>query len=313
MSYAALNQQIENAQRGVARLSKIESMLKELQNEHQRLEKKVKEIKPLLDKEKLDVEKLENNNLTSVFYSILGNLEEHMEKEHQEYLAAKLKYDQAVRDLSNTKRQIVRLTNEQSHYVHCESEYYTLYQQKRELLIQSDAQTAQRIMDLSQELNKSNNNIREIEEAIAAGNNVKQCLDNALISLNSAEGWGMWDMLGGGLISNIAKHSHVDSAKSEVEQAQTLLYQFKSELADVRIDVDIFIETEGFAKFADFFFDGLIADWYMQSKIQNAHGSVSQVSDQVQDIIGKLNLLKDQEIRNTTKIEKEVNTLIMNA
>ena len=47
--------------------------------------------------------------------------------------------------------------------------------------------------------------------------------DNALKNLNSAEGWGTWDLLGGGLISDLAKHSHIDDAKNDVANAQNLL------------------------------------------------------------------------------------------
>ena len=42
-------------------------------------------------------------------------------------------------------------------------------------------------------------------------------LDSVLSSLESAEGWGTWDLLGGGLISDLAKHSHIDDAKVEAE------------------------------------------------------------------------------------------------
>jgi len=138
-------------------------------------------------------------------------------------------------------------------------------------------------------------------------------LDNALNSLNSAEGWGVWDMFGGGLISDLAKHSHIDDAKYEAERTQTLLRHFKTELADIKISDDIRIETDGFAKFADFFFDGLIADWFMQSKIQNSHESVSQVRGKVQSVMSKLSFLKNQESSNISKLQIEIDNLITKA
>jgi hypothetical protein len=123
----------------------------------------------------------------------------------------------------------------------------------------------------------------------------------------------MWDMLGGGLISDLAKHSHIDNAKYEAEQAQKLLRRFRSELADIRISDDIHIETGGFAKFADFFFDGLIADWFMQSKIQNSHESVSQVRSQVRSVLNKLSSLESQESSRIRKAETEIKELITKA
>jgi hypothetical protein len=177
--------------------------------------------------------------------------------------------------------------------------------------MQSNEQTAQLLMDLNKQLLSCKNNLKEIDEAVAVGKSVMISLDKALDSLNSAEGWGTWDMLGGGLITDLAKHSHIDDAKSEVSNAQNLLRRFKSELADVKISEEITIETDGFAKFADFFFDGLIADWVMQSKIQNSYESVKQVKTKVNSVLSKLSSLQNQEKSNIIKIENKVNDTII--
>jgi hypothetical protein len=196
-------------------------------------------------------------------------------------------------------------------YRDSEQEFHRLYEQKRSLLMQSNEQTAQLLMDLNKQLLSCKNNLKEIDEAVAVGKSVMISLDKALDSLNSAEGWGTWDMLGGGLITDLAKHSHIDDAKSEVSNAQNLLRRFKSELADVKISEEITIETDGFAKFADFFFDGLIADWVMQSKIQNSYESVKQVKTKVNSVLSKLSSLQNQEKSNIIKIENKVNDTII--
>jgi len=308
--YNEINQQMEEAQQGIFRLKKIVSMLEELHKEQGLLEKKVTELKDILDKEDIDVEKLENKSLAHVFYSILGSMDDHVEKERREALSARLKYDQALRDLENVQYEITKLDLECADYNTCEYDYNRLYAEKKETLMK-EGETARKLMDFKEQLNRSNNNRKEISEALAAGRNVIDSLENAQNSLNSAEGWGVWDMLGGGLISDLAKHSHIDDAKSEAEHSQTLLRRFKTELADVKINTEIQIETDGFAKFADFFFDGLIADWFMQSKIHNSQESVSQVKNQVFGVIHKLNQLENTEILNIETIEIEMNEMII--
>jgi len=311
--YTEINRQLEEAQQGVRRLHKIDSMLKNLQGEQLSLERKVSELKDILDKEDFDVKKLEGNSLAGIFYSILGRLEEHVEKEQREALAAKLKYDQAARDLEDVKHEISKLYTERANFVDCERKYESLYAMKRDMLIKSDPEKAQNLLNLTEQLNNSKNTLKEIKEAISAGRNVISSLENAMSSLDSAGGWGVWDMLGGGLISDLAKHSHIDNAKYEAEQAQKLLRRFRSELADIRISDNIHIETGGFAKFADFFFDGLIADWFMQSKIQNSHESVSRVRSQVQSVLNKLSSLESQESSRIRKVEAEIKELIAKA
>ena len=311
--YTEINKRLEEAQQGVFRLYKIDSMLKGLKDEQLSLERKVSELKAILDKEDLDVKKLEGNSLAGVFYFVLGRLEERLENEKKEALGAKLKYDQAVRDLEDVKHEISKLCSERMNYMDCERKYESLYAAKRDMLIKSDPDRAQKLLNLTEQLNNSKNALKEIREAISAGRSVISSLEKAMSSLNSAEGWGVWDMLGGGLISDLAKHSHIDNAKYEAEQAQILLRRFRSELADISIREDIHIETGGFAKFADFFFDGLIADWFMQSKIKNSHESVSRVKSQVQSVLSELSSLESRESSRIRKVETEIDELITKA
>lgn len=55
--YLELNEKIERAQQGIARLNKIGSMLKTLELEQEKLGSKEGELKVILEKENYDVEK----------------------------------------------------------------------------------------------------------------------------------------------------------------------------------------------------------------------------------------------------------------
>ena len=48
---------------------------------------------------------------------------------------------------------------------------------------------------------------KEIDEAIASGEHALISLREAQNKLNSARNWGIFDMLGGGLITDLIKHS----------------------------------------------------------------------------------------------------------
>lgn len=119
-------------------------------------------------------------------------------------------------------------------------------------------------------------------------------------------------MLGGGFLVDIAKHSKLDNATSGIERTQMLLRKFKTELTDVNISSEMHIDISGFAKFADFFFDGLIADWFVQSKITQSKESVLNVKNQVQNILQKLEELKAQDIANLKKFNLQIDSLINN-
>lgn len=306
-----LNEKLREAQQGVCRLHKIDSILKKLEMEMEELHKKESQLKIITEKEKYDVEKLEKMSLTARFYSMLGSLDEHIEKERREAFSAQLKYDQVIRDLNDIKDQISKLTSERTNYVDCEEEYHYLYGKKRESIVKGTGRIKQELFELADTLNTVMINLKEIKEAIAKGNEVILSLNRALDSLSSAEGWGNWDLFGGGLLSDLAKHSNIDYAEAEIENTQRLLRQFKTELVDIDISSDIMIDIDGFSKFADFFFDGLIADWFMQSKINQSQENVYHVRSQVLDIMEKLNQLLEEEESEIQNLKGEIDTLIL--
>lgn len=128
----------------------------------------------------------------------------------------------------------------------------------------------------------------EIREAVSAGRTAMQCLEEAKSYLSSAKGWGIWDMLGGGFFTNMVKHSKLNSATDCMERAKAELNRFKRELSDVQNIQGISIEIGSFLTFADFFFDGLVADWMVQNKIQDAQDQVEEALVQVKYLVEKL-------------------------
>ncbi|MDF2906745.1 MAG: hypothetical protein K0R34_2066 [Herbinix sp.] len=311
--YQEINQQLEEAHQQVFRRNKLSAMLEELRGQQKELVKQVEELKSTLDQENEDVEKLEAKSLTHLFYSVLGKLGEQVEKERREALAARLKYDQAVSELEQVMHQITLQEEEFAKYRDSQRTYDSLFEKKKEHMLHSHSSTGEQILQLTQELGVANNNQSEIDEAIRAGEEVSSHINRALKSLDSAEGWGTWDLLGGGLVSDLMKHSHIDEAKGQAEVIQRKLSQFRAELADVRIQNDIHFETDGFGKFADFFFDGLIADWCMQSRITESMGSFENVRRQVDSVLNRLQSMKEAEKAHIAELQRKINDMIINA
>lgn len=130
--------------------------------------------------------------------------------------------------------------------------------------------------------------VKEINEAIMAGKRALNSLGQANKELGSASNWGLWDMLGGGLFSTIMKHSRMDDAEHNMEEARYHLRLFQKELQDIDVPAEFRMEISGFLCFADFFFDGLIADWMVQSKIEKAKEQVVEAIEKVGNIVQEL-------------------------
>lgn len=129
---------------------------------------------------------------------------------------------------------------------------------------------------------------KEKREAIEAGNRALCSLREAQKNLQSAKNWGIWDMLGGGFISTMAKHSKMDRAKQNMEQAKYDLKKFSKELDDVNMNYHLELQTGDFLSFADWFFDGFFVDWMVQDRINQASDQVSNAIYRVENILRQL-------------------------
>ncbi len=308
-----MNKELDELKQGMYRYEKIESMLRSLQEQLKELEEKQEGLKKELDKEEADVEQLNKKSLAAVFYTILGSKEEQLEKERQEALAAGLKLDDNLKQIDDIKYQISKLTEEKSQYQNYKARYHRLYNKKYNLMKESGNAAFEKIFKIEDDIALCKSDRKEITEAISAGNRVMSQISGAESSLNSAEGWGTWDIIGGGLITDVIKHSHIDDAKDAVSKIQSLLNNFRTELADISIQSEIQIEIQGFAKFADFFFDGLISDWVIQSRIHDSMDSVRRVKGEVNGVLKKLEHMQDDVEKRIGQLNRELSQFVETA
>lgn len=129
---------------------------------------------------------------------------------------------------------------------------------------------------------------REIREAIQAGEAALRSLERAKEKMGSAKNWGIFDMMGGGLFSSLFKHSKIDRASADIEEAKRQLAVFKRELEDVSISEDFSVGIGDGLRFIDTFPDNVFADVVVQSRINSAIERLDKVSGQVRGILTKL-------------------------
>ena len=122
---------------------------------------------------------------------------------------------------------------------------------------------------------------KEKREAIDAGNRALWSLQEARNQLDKANGWGLVDMLGGGLFTTFAKRSRMDRARYDLQT-------FSRELRDISMTCHLDIKTDGFLSFADYFFDNIFVDWMVQDRIQEAARQVDTAIYRVQEVLDQL-------------------------
>lgn len=129
---------------------------------------------------------------------------------------------------------------------------------------------------------------KERLEAVQAGTRARNSLQKALDALDSAKGWGIFDMLGGGFVPGFVKHSKMDKASEYIVEAKEHLMCFNRELRDIEEHININVSTGDFWGIADVLFDDLISDCVMQDRINNAREQLQAAIYKVDDILYKI-------------------------
>ncbi len=128
----------------------------------------------------------------------------------------------------------------------------------------------------------------QINQALSLTDQLISELDQAEGQLSSARNWGFLDVLGGGLITDLIKHSKLNNAKLSMERVNYLLQELKRVLGGISMPGDYSMNVGGFETFADFFFDSGIVDVYMTAKIMSSLNEVSNLKNRCYELRNKL-------------------------
>lgn len=262
-------------------------------------------------KEQADVDALEGHGLAALFYAAIGRREEKLDKEKAEAYQAAAHHDAAKMQLENAKQDRERRQAALDRLGDVEAAYQAAYRAKLDWLRRNDPANGAEIARLEGEMLACGNRRREIAEAVAAGRAAYALAEDAKKELSSAEGWGTWDVFGGGLLADAIKHDKLQNAQRTIYSLQNALSNFRTELADVGgIDADLTVTMNGFIKFADYFFDNIFTDWAVLDRIRNSLANVSDVCGRISSVIWRLEALDEAEQEKQNALQAALDRLV---
>ena len=281
---------------------RLELQLKKTTQDYIDLTEKLAALSTQLKKELSDVQQLEEGGITALFYSFLGNKVEKLDKERQEYLSAKLKYENCENELKQLEIEIERIKSKISELGDPDNTYKNILDAK---ILHLREKQNDKFLQYEESLESHVKQKNEINEAIEAGEMALNGLRLAIQTLRKAKNWGIYDMVGGGILATAIKHSNIDEAKSIIHNVQIWLKKFKRELSDVHFATseELTVQMNSFSTFADYFFDNLIFDWVVQDKINRSLEGCETVCKQVLKLVTQLRI-DDVEITQKCKETK---------
>lgn len=290
---------------------RLEAMLKELRSQQAPLREKVAELEAVMIRERKDVDRLEGHSLAAFFYHMAGKMDEKLDAERREYYAARVKYDTCLRELEAIEQDIEATEEDLADLADCETRYAQAMEAKRQAIEHTATPEAEALLKKEEELSYLAGQERELEEAIAAGTAALSTTADILQTIESAKDWATFDLLGGGLLADMAKHDKLDDAQKEVENLQIQLQRFNKELSDVTIRAHLQVNIDGMLRFADIFLDGLLADAAVLDQIKQSLVQVEHTREQILIILRQLQDERDEVRRKHAAIQKEADALVL--
>ncbi len=275
----------------IAMLPTLMNRMEGLQNSVCKAEMAVSSMLLQYEREKRDVERIQKESFSTFLLKMVGKYEDIVEKEQREEIDAKLAYDREVTHLATLKadmetlalridelRQLSRTYENELERLRCqlegrlsepEGQQYRLLQDKRKSYISQ---------------------MMEVGEALSAARNVKATAMRARESLGKADGWATFDMLAsGGVISHLAKYSHVDDAEACFHKLDSQIRTLKTELSDISgVTVVGLGEISGTERVVNFWFDNIFTDWSVHGQIRGNAETISKLLNSIGSVESKL-------------------------
>lgn len=304
---------IQTLEERCARLRRLKTARVRAGEQLARSKERMRELREALASEREDVERLEGLSLAALFHTVLMNKQERLAKEREEVLRAKLRLDEGRAGEAALRDEVARIDLEIEELGDPDSALVEALARLEGRLRGSGDPRSARLTEIGGDVLTVRAELVQVGEAIASGILCRDRLGSVLTSLSKAESWGTFDMFAGGLVTTAIKHGHMDKARGLVSAAQAELARFSRELQDVDLVTAAQIDVDGFLSFADYFFDGLIVDWMVQSKIVKTRTRVADAATQVRITLGILHERREGLLERLDELEDERRTLLRDA
>ncbi|QQP71364.1 hypothetical protein JHE06_01010 [Carnobacterium sp. CS13] len=264
----------------------IKSLLKKEANSKIRFEEntiRYEAAKETFAKESEDVEKLQAESLSTFLKRLVGSYDKNIDKEIQEQLAAKMELDLSSALLLESREQLGTIQT-------AINQTTARIKQLKELLYRQDTNFREKISVEETKRTQLKQELKELDEALAAGEKVLDGIDFALDDLDSADSFSTWDMFtNSSLLFDMMKYDKIDKAEAKMNRLEQLLENYTQELKDLSLDTYLSYEKfSGMSKTFDIFFDNLFSDWDTKSKIGRNIDMLETLETAIEELQSKL-------------------------
>lgn len=309
------NQKLIDMRNSLTMLPVLQQRLQKLEERIVDAEKDMQRILQQYNAEAVDVEQMKKDSLSNTFLKLLKRYEGKLGKETQEMLAAKIEYDKASDRVSDLQSELYQLNSRIQTLLDNKQAYEAELKQREEIVKCSITSKAFLIYrKLQEEREKLSKQLVEIDEAKVVAYFVLGTAQEALEHLQSAEGWATYDIWArGGVISHMAKYSHIDNAQADFNRLSYQIKDLEKELSDIKIfETTYNMGIDSTTRIFDFWFDNIFTDLNVRDKIRTDKEEVIKLIQKIKSIITKIEEAKIETLGKLTTVENNRKELLIN-
>lgn len=292
-----------------------------LKDRQKRLQTRISEAQADVDallrkyeKESLDVERIEKESLSTTLLKLFGRYEGRVEKEMQEMVHAKTRYDAATIRLRELESEALNLNRRIADLVR-DKQSYEKELERREAILRRNLsdESAQAYKKLCEEGERLSRQLAETQEALRAAERAYDTAQDVLKHLDDAEGWASVDVwFSKGLFSHMAKYDRIDSAEEALERLNTQLDELRRELDDIDLDFGLrSVAINSSTRFFDVWFDNIFTDLRVRDQIRGYQSHAGELCEKLEQMIFRLKTAVKDLKEALKRVEKQQEEIIL--
>lgn len=308
-----LQQEIFETIKEIVHLERVKEQLEVTRQELNEAHKTYKRLDRDLRRELRDIERLEGLSTKAIFHKILGNKEQQLEKERQQYLELSLSEADTKNSIQLLEYEVNLLEAKIGSKNILVKKLEELKIKRESEIIKTDPSLRIELLGISKKIENSYQIKAELEEAIEVGEVCFSLTRQMIEHLSKVKNWGQWS-------GSRRKHNmNRRYQKEAIDRARNLSYQIKhhlnifaKELADLNKRVNFNTDTSSFGDFSEFFFNNIITDWIMQQQLTKAIASANYLKSNLENYTRDLKLEKENMIAGISKLNNKRDELLTN-
>lgn len=275
--------------------------------EWRRLDAEVAAARRTAAAEREDVDRLSRLSPSRIRAQLFGSLDAELSREQAEAQAAEYALGVAEGRAREAASRLAGLRAQLADATAAVAPLAGLLRRREAWIARTDPGLTAELDRLTNERALADAERRQVEEAQAATAAASAALDAALDKLRAAGDWATWDMLGGGLFTDLMKYGRLDEADALIRAADQQLHRLAAELADVGIPSVGGLELDSLTSTLDVFFDNIFSDWSVRNRIGETTDRLVAVAGALPALAGQLQARADalRARAGTLELERE--------